>query len=79
MFDDIVDHSYDLISNQQFWITKFFLWQWWLTMFFSSDLALEMTNWTSFFQSTNEPTLATSATATAIAAPSIQANNSCCY
>jgi hypothetical protein len=48
-------------------------------MFFSSDLALEMTNCTSFFQSTKEPTPATSATATAIAAPSIQANNNCSY
>ena len=44
-----------------------------LTIFFSSDLAREMTNWTSFFQSTKEPTVATHMTAIRIAKPSIHA------
>jgi hypothetical protein len=44
-----------------------------LTWFFSSDFLRDATNWTSFFQSTKEPTDATTKTATKIANPSIQA------
>jgi len=35
-----------------------------LTWFFSSDFLRDATNWTSFFQSTKEPTDATTKTAT---------------